>query len=100
MSYVFLLQKNTLYSFFQFCHSFAANEDQAVCIRYLKAFVSAIEKIEDGSLENGYFRAFFNARIPIKVFTKFRSNFYKAKLLQSYIESGLDKFVPRNCKYT
>jgi len=90
------MPKNSLYSFFKFCDSFASKEDQNVYMRYIKTFISILEKTSDASVENEFVRAFFEAKIPFKLITKFNSNFYKRKLLQIYIDSGLDAFMPKN----
>ena len=67
-------------------------------MRYIKTFISALETTIDASLENEFIRAFFEAKMPVKLITKFNANFYKRKLLQIYIDSGLDAFMPKNCK--
>ena len=98
--HLFIFQKNATYPYFKFCDSFAAKEDQAACSQYLQAFVSSLGKMHESSADNDFVRTLFEARIPIKVLIKFKSNFYKRKLLQMYIDAGLDTFLPQNCKCT
>ena len=89
-----------MYSFFAFYEAFTLNENRDHCKYQLESFVSKLKISESDRMQHDYKIRFFEQMIPVKILLKLKSKFYQRKLLEFYINAGLQDFLPQSCEYS